>query len=102
VAEKVKPRGKNPLIQITGAGKDRFDESKVYQSLMLKIPPILVYEDDWYKYDGKAWRPTRRKAYSKDAMQVLPLAFRTARLAGNLLNHVEANNQLKEEQFGST
>ncbi len=99
MAEKVKPRGKNPLIQITGAGKDRFDESKVYQSLMLKIPPILVYEDDWYKYDGKAWRPTRRKAYSKDAMQVLPLAFRTARLAGNLLNHVEANNQLKEEQL---
>lgn len=99
MAEKIKPRGKNPLFQITGAGKDRFDEHQIYQALMLKIPPIIVFEDEWYKYDGKAWRPSRRKSYLSTVYDLLPSSHRTARLAGNVLNAVESARQLKEERL---
>jgi putative DNA primase/helicase len=99
MANKIKPRGENPLIQITGAGKDRFDEHQIYQSLMLKIPPIMVYEDDWFEYDGKAWRPSRRKQYVSTVYDILPLAHRSARLASNVLNAVEAARQVKNEKL---
>ncbi len=99
MAEKIKPRGKNPLIQITGAGKDRFDEHQIYQALMLKIPPITVLEDEWYEYDGKAWRPSRRKAYLSTVYDLLPPSHRTARLAANVLNAVESARQMKKQRL---
>jgi P4 family phage/plasmid primase-like protien len=99
MAKQVKPRGGNPLLQVTGAGKERFDEHRTYQTLMRKIPPVIVFDEDWFEYDGRAWRPSRRKKYLSKVYDILPVEHRSARLASNVLNAVEAARQIENEKL---
>jgi P4 family phage/plasmid primase-like protien len=97
-----KKRAPVPLLPMPNGGKDKFDELKFAQSFMRKAPKIIARGDDWFAYDGKAWRPTQRDRFSSTAMDVLPAQHRLARHAEAVLKHVHMTAQLSgEDEMGS-
>ncbi len=67
--------------------------------LEIQLPPILVWEKDWYVYQDQFWQKTDRDIYRPLALQTMPEPQRTARKAKETLDHLEGLRQLPVDCF---
>ncbi len=88
----------HPLLPVPNAGKDKFDELKFAQKFLKKAAPLKMQGDEWFAYDGKAWRPTMRDRFSRMAMEILPPKHRLARHGKAVLDHIQMVLQLQGEE----
>jgi hypothetical protein len=63
------------------------------------LPPVLVWERDWYAFEGGFWKKTDRDIYRPFALQTMPKYERTARKAKETLDHLEGLRQLSTDCF---
>lgn len=61
-----------------------------------KLPPIRTVEATWYVYGDGRWEDMNRALLLPEAHNILPPAFRTARRATTLLDHLEGRFQVSE------
>lgn len=80
-------------------GKGRFEELLYAEKLRKKMPPVRVVVDDWHAYDGAAWVESTRHEFLPLALSTCPKRYRKARHAANLLDHLEAESQVKPESL---
>jgi P4 family phage/plasmid primase-like protien len=99
-AQKIKPKGRNPLIQIVDAGREKkFSELEYYLAFSAAAPPILTNGENWYEYDGKAWRLTAREKFAVRVYEQLPPEFHKHQHVVAVLNQAEAKHQLGEQRL---
>ena len=78
------------------AGKDRFNE-RMYAKKFLRHVPLRTHEDEWFVWDGKAWRRRKRAHFEPIAMNVLPDQFKAAEYAMRVMKHAGMVQQLPLE-----
>jgi len=78
-------------------GGKRFNERVYAQKLLKQMPPIRTVGKEWYEYDGAAWMESTREQFLPQALLTCPKPNRKARYAQNLLDHVEAQAQVRPE-----
>jgi P4 family phage/plasmid primase-like protien len=70
--------------------------------LSTKIPPVLVWEKEWYVYKFGIWKKTSREIYLRDALETMPpTGFRSIKKARDTLDHFAGMCQLKEDMLKS-
>lgn len=90
--EQTKTNGKTPHAP-------ELTESERVALLEPQIPPIQVWEKDWYAFQEGFWQKTDRDVYRPFALQTMPESERTARKAKETLDHLEGLRQLPADLF---
>jgi P4 family phage/plasmid primase-like protien len=98
-AQKIKPNGRNPLIQIVNAGRAKFSEFDTYRLFEAAAPLFLTQGEDWYQYDGKAWRLSARERFARLVYDQLPPELHKHHHVKATLNQAEAKHQMGEKRF---
>jgi P4 family phage/plasmid primase-like protien len=75
------------------------NESERVALLEPKLPPLLVWEKEWYIFKEGFWQITDRDVYRPDALETMPECERTARKAKETLDHLEGLRQLPSDPF---
>jgi P4 family phage/plasmid primase-like protien len=97
VAEPVTPKEESP---INGDKKPApLNEVERVALLEAKLPPILVWEKNWYAFQEGFWQRTDRDIYRPLALETMPESSRTAKKAKETLDHLEGLRQLKTDIF---
>jgi P4 family phage/plasmid primase-like protien len=63
------------------------------------LPPIHVWEKDWYAYQHGFWQKTDRDIYRPSALLIMPEFQRSAKKAKETLDHLEGLRQLPTDRF---
>ncbi len=80
------------------AGRPKFNELLYVQKFKKKAPPIRTQGDQWYVWDGNAWKLTSRDCFKPLALETLPPQHRLARHAKALMDHVDMGHQMGRDE----
>jgi putative DNA primase/helicase len=69
--------------------------------LKAEFPPIRCVGEEWFVYNAGAWRKRSRDDFKPRALSVQNKKTRTARMAANVLSHLEFELQADPQQFRS-
>jgi P4 family phage/plasmid primase-like protien len=80
---------------------ERATEQQLAALLKAELPPINCVGEYWFVYAEGVWRRTNRDEYKPRTLSIQDSKTRTARRAGNVLSHIEFEQQSSGQAFRS-
>lgn len=74
-------------------------ELELVDRLIGTLPPIITLGERWFVCQDGLWIERARHHYHPEALNIIEPKYRTTRLAGQVLRHIEGRCQAKESPF---
>ena len=74
-------------------------ELELVERLLKTLPDIITLGERWFVCHDGLWMERARHHYHPEALNVIEPKYRTTRLAGQVLRHIEGRRQAKESPF---
>jgi len=74
-------------------------ELELVERLTKTLPPIITLGERWFVCHDGLWLERARHHYQPEALAIIEPKYRTDRLAGQVLRHIEGRCQAKESPF---